>query len=116
MAERWNVQPEVEVRSLMPAQCLFMQFPLLCLHLGVLFFTMVGMNIKILRTELGMTHDVFAKRIGVSARTLRRWESGERDPGIKYLKRIVDQYKVEDVYSFVFGQRPKEIPKLVYLD
>lgn len=77
---------------------------------------MIGLNIKILRTEKGMTHGQFAKKIGVSERTLRRWESGEREPAIKYIKKIVDMYGIEDVYSFMYGDaRPKQIPKLVYI-
>lgn len=83
---------------------------------------MIGLNIKILRTENCMTHDEFANKINVSARALRRWESGEREPAIKYVKRIVDEFDVQDIYYFMFGDKnineiPKEyeIPKLVYI-
>lgn len=77
---------------------------------------MIGMNIKILRVENKMTYDKFASIINVSSRALRRWESGERDPSIKYIKKIVDTFKIDDVYQFMYGDRPKEIPKLVYID
>lgn len=77
---------------------------------------MIGLNIKILRVENGMTHKQFADNIGMSERTLRRWESGEREPAIKYIKKIVDMYEIEDVYSFMYGDtKPKQIPKLVYI-
>lgn len=77
---------------------------------------MIGLNIKILRVEQQMTYDQFASVIKVSPRTLRRWESNERNPGIKHIKKIVDTFKIEDTYKFMFGDKPKDIPKLVYID
>lgn len=75
------------------------------------------MNIKILRVQNCMTYDEFAEQIGVSSRTLRRWECGERDPSVKNLKKIVDTYRIDDLYSFMYGDtKPKEIPQLVYLN
>jgi len=75
----------------------------------------VGINIMVLRAEHNMSQDKFAKFIGVSPRTLRRWEAGEREPSLKHSKTIIDKFKIEDVYTFLFGEKPKEIPKLVYL-
>ena len=69
-----------------------------------------------LRHEQNMTHKQFAKCINVSERTLTRWMSGEREPSLKHLKVIVDRFNIADVYQFVYGDRPKEIPKLVYID
>jgi transcriptional regulator with XRE-family HTH domain len=77
---------------------------------------MIGLNIKILRVEKQMTYDQFASVIKVSPRTLRRWEANERNPSIKHIKTIVDKFKIDDVYYFMFGDKPKEIPKLVYID
>lgn len=52
----------------------------------------------------------------INERTLSRWLSGEREPSLKHLKIIIDKFKIDDVYQFVYGKRPKEIPKLVYID
>ncbi len=78
----------------------------------------IGLNIKILRTEYGMTYEQFAKIAGVTSRTLARWESGERLPSIDYIKKIVDTFHIDDIYEFMYGkeEKPKElIPKLLYV-
>lgn len=68
-----------------------------------------------LRYELGMTHDQFSKKIGASPRTLRRWEAGQRDPAIKYIKRMADNFGIEDLYQFMYGEKPAQIPQLMYI-
>jgi transcriptional regulator with XRE-family HTH domain len=75
----------------------------------------IAVNLMILRNEMRMTHKEFAKELGVSDRTVRRWMSGKREPSLKHLKIIVDRFKIDDVYQFVYGDKPKDIPKLVYL-
>ena len=37
-------------------------------------------NVKAIRTKLGMTQHVFAARFGFSINTLRHWEQGKREP------------------------------------
>lgn len=37
-------------------------------------------DVKALRTEIGMTQEEFAARFGVSTATLRHWERGDRSP------------------------------------
>lgn len=75
----------------------------------------IAVNLMILRNEMRMTHKEFAKELGVSDRTVRRWMAGKREPSLKHLKIIVDRFKIDDVYQFVYGDKPKDIPKLVYL-
>lgn len=41
---------------------------------------MTPKQIKALRQKLGLTHKVFAARVGVSERTAYRWEAGEAAP------------------------------------
>ena len=75
-------------------------------------------RMKQLREEYSMSQTDMAKSLGVSARTLRRWETGERLPLISHVKVIIDKYYVDDVYELVYGPRKKpmkEIPKLVWL-
>lgn len=37
-------------------------------------------DVKAIRTRLGMTQQVFAARFGFSINTLRHWEQGKREP------------------------------------
>lgn len=37
-------------------------------------------DVKAIRTKLGMTQHVFAARFGFSINTLRHWEQGKREP------------------------------------
>ena len=37
-------------------------------------------DVKALRTRIGMTQEEFAARFGVSTATLRHWERGDRSP------------------------------------
>lgn len=84
---------------------------------------MDGLNKRIqkLRFDAGMSQRQFGRKLGVTARTIYRWETGERCPSIRYLKAILDEFQVEDVYEFTYGKRePRkysmvEIPKLTYL-
>lgn len=41
-------------------------------------------DIKTIRTELGMTQSEFAKRLGISTRTVQNWESGGAIPESKH--------------------------------
>lgn len=78
----------------------------------------IALNIKILRTEHGMTYEQFAKLIDINPRSLRRWESGERCPTIGSIKIIIDTFHIENIYEFMYGKqsKPKElIPKLMYV-
>ena len=37
-------------------------------------------NVKDLRTKLGLNREDFSQKAGCSPRTVRRWENGEADP------------------------------------
>lgn len=58
-----------------------------------------------LRFKHGLSHEEFAKMIKISSRTLRRWESGERTPSLYHLKKIIDKFRVKNIYSFIYGKR-----------
>lgn len=69
-----------------------------------------------LRFEQKLTHDQFSEKIGISSRTLRRWESGEREPSLYYIKIIITIFNISDKVFFIFGEeRDFQIPKLVYI-
>lgn len=50
-------------------------------------------NLKLLRTDAGLTQEELAKRIGVSQKTVSSWETGRTDP---VMKDIVNICKVLD--------------------
>lgn len=47
---------------------------------GVRVYRPRPVDVKALRTRIGMTQEEFAARFGVSAATLRHWERGDRAP------------------------------------
>jgi transcriptional regulator with XRE-family HTH domain len=47
------------------------------------------MDVKALRQGLGLTQDVFAARVGVSALTVHHWETGTHQPKGQRLARLV---------------------------
>jgi len=48
------------------------------------------MDIKRLRTEIGLTQEEFARKIGVSWSTIARWEAGKGKPS-KLAQRNIQQ-------------------------
>lgn len=65
----------------------------------------ISKNIIKLREKHQMSKEDFCELIGINRRTLERWESGERVPGLKHVRLIVDKLYIEDVYAFMFGKR-----------
>lgn len=55
----------------------------------------IGMFIKELRKERGLTQEQFAEEFGVSRRTVSRWETGSNMPDIDILLEISDLCDVE---------------------
>jgi len=60
--------------------------------------------IKSIRESVGLTQEQFAKRLGVSERSVRRWETGEREPLLTFaqsriLVQIIEEagLKVDDL-------------------
>lgn len=46
------------------------------------------MDIKELRKHLGLTQDNFARKIGVSSMTIKRWESKKHQPSQLALRQL----------------------------
>lgn len=45
--------------------------------------------VKLLRSELGLTQEQFAKEVGVTVSTVNQWENGRRNPQPFLLNRLV---------------------------
>lgn len=54
----------------------------------------VGENIRRLRMERGMSQDQFAKIFGITQASVSWIEKGVRDPGIDFIFRIADEFKI----------------------
>jgi len=55
----------------------------------------VGRRIRRIRENLGMPAAVLARRIGVAPNTVRRYESGEREPSMTMLAKIARELRTE---------------------
>ena len=60
----------------------------------------ISEKLSILRTEKDMTQSQIAKIAGVSDKSVSAWESGNREPKIKSIKRICEYFNL-DLNSFV---------------
>ncbi len=67
----------------------------------------IGSFLKELRKEKGITQEQFAEIIGVSGRTVSRWETGTNLPDLDVLILISDYYKVE-LREILDGERKSE--------
>lgn len=67
----------------------------------------IGKFLKALRKEKGITQEKFAEIIGVSARTVSRWETGSNMPDLDILIQIADYYEVE-IREILDGERKGE--------
>ncbi|TVQ11238.1 MAG: XRE family transcriptional regulator [Leptolyngbya sp. DLM2.Bin27] len=61
--------------------------------------------LKKLREEMGMSQEDLARRIGTSARTISRWETGESVPSF-----TIAQIKALDALLAEQGKSIKELP------
>ncbi|MCR5409488.1 MAG: helix-turn-helix domain-containing protein [Lachnospiraceae bacterium] len=68
----------------------------------------IGQFLKLLRKEKGITQEEFAEKIGVSGRTVSRWETGSNMPDISLLVDIADFYDV-DVREIIEGEKKSEM-------
>jgi transcriptional regulator with XRE-family HTH domain len=68
----------------------------------------IGKFLKELRKEKSLTQEQFAEQIGVSGRTVSRWETGSNLPDISLLVEIADFYDV-DVREIIEGERKSEM-------
>ncbi len=67
----------------------------------------IGQFLKRLRKEKGMTQEQFAEMMGVSGRTVSRWETGSNMPDLDILIQIADYYEVE-IKEILDGERKGE--------
>ena len=68
----------------------------------------IGGFLKQLRKEKGITQQNLAEVLGVSGRTVSRWETGFNMPDLDLLIEIADYYDVE-IREILDGERKSEI-------
>lgn len=68
----------------------------------------IGLFLKELRKEKGITQEAFAEKLNVSGRTVSRWETGNNLPDISLLAVIADFYEI-DVREIIEGERKSEM-------
>ena len=66
-----------------------------------------GSFLRELRKEHGITQEQFAEKLGVSARTISRWETGNNMPDISLLSEIADYYDV-GIPEIIAGERKSD--------
>ena len=67
----------------------------------------IGQFLKYLRKEKGIRQEQFAEILGVSGRTVSRWETGSNMPDLDVLIQIADYYEVE-IREILDGERKGE--------
>lgn len=67
----------------------------------------IGAFMKELRREKGITQENLAETLGVTGRTVSRWETGSNMPDLDLLIRIADYYDVE-IREILDGERKSE--------
>lgn len=55
----------------------------------------IGGFLKTLRTEKGLTQEQLAEQVGVTRRSVSRWETGSNLPDLDILMELADYYQVE---------------------
>lgn len=67
----------------------------------------IGLFLKELRKDKGLTQEQLAEQFSVSNRTVSRWETGSNMPDISILVEIADFYDV-DIREIIDGERKSE--------
>lgn len=67
----------------------------------------IGAFLKMLRKEKNLTQEQLAERLGVSNRTISRWETGSNMPDISLLTEIAEFYNV-GIPELINGERKSE--------
>lgn len=67
----------------------------------------IGRFLKELRNEKKITQEQFAEHLGVSNRTISRWETGSNMPDISLLVEIAEYFDV-DILEIINGERKSE--------
>ena len=65
----------------------------------------ISKNIIKLREKHNLDKMQFCEIVGISRRTLERWENGDRIPELRNVRTIIDKFYITDVYTFLFGKR-----------
>ena len=74
----------------------------------------IGNFLRELRKNRGFTQEQAAEKLGISSRTISRWETGAYMPDISMLVDIAELYDV-DIREIIDGERKEEnMRKLVY--
>ena len=68
----------------------------------------IGSFLKELRKEKSLTQETFAEKLGVSNRTVSRWETGSNMPDIGMLVEIAEFYDIS-IPEIINGERKKEV-------
>ena len=68
----------------------------------------IGLFLKMLRNEKGLTQEQLAEKLNVSNRSVSRWETGSTLPDISLIIELADYYEV-DIKELVEGERKSEI-------
>ena len=63
----------------------------------------IANNIYRRRTELGLSEQELAERLGVTQPTISRYESGDRTPSIEFLRVLAQELKVS--MSEILGEK-----------
>ena len=72
--------------------------------------TKIGLFLKELRYEKGITQEQLAEQLNVSNRSVSRWETGSTLPDISLLVELAEFYEV-DIKEIIDGERKSEIMK-----
>ena len=67
----------------------------------------IGSFLKELRKEKNITQEQLAEKLGVSGRTVSRWETGNNMPDISLLVEIAEMYDVS-IPEIINGERKSE--------
>ena len=67
----------------------------------------IGSFLRELRKEQKITQEQFAEKLGISARTVSRWETGSNMPDISLLSEIADFYDV-GIPELIAGERKSD--------
>jgi len=68
----------------------------------------IGAFLKELRKGKGLTQEQLGEKLGVSSRTVSRWETGSNMPDISLLIELADFYEV-DIRELINGERNSEM-------
>ncbi|MBQ8134612.1 MAG: helix-turn-helix domain-containing protein [Clostridia bacterium] len=67
----------------------------------------IGLFLRELRTEKGLTQEQLAEKINVSGRTVSRWENGNNMPDLSIIVELADFYAI-DIRELLNGERKSE--------